>query len=118
MEITEVRVFPVNEDKLKAFVSIVIDNCFIISDMKIIQGNNGLFISMPSKKKRNGGFRDIAHPLNNETRQQLEETVFQAYRDKVSIDEEGEYLPNGNVSPVDSDDLYPEVDNIEDKIVY
>ena len=118
MEITEVRVFPFNEDKLKAFVSIVIDNCFIISDMKIIQGNNGLFISMPSKKKRNGGFRDIAHPLNNETRKLLEDKVFPAYQEKVNsgeITDEGSY----NGDDHDSDDGgYQGYDDIEDKIVY
>ena len=75
MEITEVRVFPVGEDKLKAFVSIIIDDCFVVSDIKIINGNNGLFISMPSKKRKNGTFRDIAHPLNNETRRKIEEKV-------------------------------------------
>ena len=76
MDITEVRVFPVEEDKLKAFVSIIIDDCFVVSDIKIISGNSGLFISMPSKKRKNGTFRDIAHPLNNETRRKIEEKVF------------------------------------------
>jgi len=81
MEITEVRVFPVDEDKLKAFVSIIIDDCFVVSDIKIINGNNGLFISMPSKKRKNGTFRDIAHPLNNETRRQIEEKVLARYKE-------------------------------------
>src|SRR3989442_3619711 len=81
MEITEVRVFPVDEDKLKAFVSIIIDDCFVVSDIKIINGNNGLFISMPSKKRKNGTFRDIAHPLNNETRKKIEEKVLARYRE-------------------------------------
>ena len=63
MEITQVRVFPVEEEKLKAFVSVIFDDCFVVSDIKIIQGNSGLFISMPSKKRKNGTFRDIAHPL-------------------------------------------------------
>ena len=54
MDITDVRVFPVNEEKLKAFVSIILDDCFVISDIKIINGNNGLFLSMPSKKRKNG----------------------------------------------------------------
>jgi stage V sporulation protein G len=84
MEITEVRVFPVDEDKLKAFVSIVIDDCFVISDIKIINGNNGLFISMPSKKRKNGTFRDIAHPLNNETRKKIEEKVLGRYREVLA----------------------------------
>ena len=92
MEITQVRVFPVEEDKLKAFVSIIIDDCFVVSDIKIIQGNNGLFISMPSKKRKNGTFRDIAHPLNNETRQRLEEQIIGEYRDMVTNDLTGATL--------------------------
>jgi stage V sporulation protein G len=81
MEITDVRVFPVDEEKLKAFVSIIIDDCFVISDIKIISGTNGLFISMPSKKRKNGTFRDIAHPLNNETRKRIEERILARYRE-------------------------------------
>ena len=84
MEITDVRVFPVDEDKLKAFVSIIIDDCFVVSDIKIISGNNGLFISMPSKKRKNGTFRDIAHPLNNETRKRIEERVLARYREVLA----------------------------------
>jgi stage V sporulation protein G len=84
MEITDVRVFPVDEDKLKAFVSIILDDCFVVSDIKIISGNNGLFISMPSKKRKNGTFRDIAHPLNNETRKKIEEKVLARYREVLA----------------------------------
>jgi len=80
MEVTQVRVFPVEEDKLKAFVSIIIDDCFVVSDIKIIEGAHGLFVSMPSKKRRNGTFRDIAHPLNNETRRMMEERIIEEYR--------------------------------------
>src|SRR5215510_1271436 len=72
MEITQVKVFPVHEEKLKAYVSIVLDECFLVSDLKVIQGPNGLFISMPSKRKKNGEFKDIAHPLNRETRERME----------------------------------------------
>jgi len=84
MEITQVRVFPIEEEKLKAFVSIIFDDCFVVSDIKIIQGAAGLFISMPSKKRRNGTFRDIAHPLNNETRQRIEEQIISQYREVVA----------------------------------
>jgi stage V sporulation protein G len=79
MEITEVRVFPVDEDKLKAFASIVIDDAFVVSDIKIIDGKKGRFLSMPSTKRRNGTFRDIAHPLNNETRRLIESKIFGRY---------------------------------------
>lgn len=83
MDITQVRIFPVEEDKLKAFVSVIFDECFVVSDIKIIQGVNGLFVSMPSKKRKNGTFRDIAHPLNNETRRRIEEKVLHRYQELV-----------------------------------
>ena len=83
MEITEVRVFPVDDEKLKAFVSIILDSCFVISDIKIINGPNGLFVSMPSKKRKDGTFRDIAHPLNSDTRRSMEETILARYREDV-----------------------------------
>src|ERR1700688_2050664 len=79
MEITEVKVFPIQEEKLKAFVSIVFDQCFMVNDIKIIQGRDGLFISMPSRKKKNGEFKDVAHPLNNETRRMIEDKVLGEY---------------------------------------
>lgn len=79
MEITEVKVFPIQEEKLKAFVSIVFDHCFMVNDIKIIQGRDGLFISMPSRKKKNGEFKDVAHPLNNETRRMIEDKVLAEY---------------------------------------
>ena len=79
MEITEVKVFPIQEEKLKAFVSIVFDHCFMVNDIKIIQGRDGLFISMPSRKKKNGEFKDVAHPLNNETRRMIEGKVLTEY---------------------------------------
>jgi len=79
VEITDVRVFPVGDEKLKAFASIVLDACFMVNDIKVIRGKDGLFISMPSRRKRNGEFKDVAHPLNQETRRRLEEAVIAAY---------------------------------------
>jgi len=79
MNITQVKVFAVNEEKLKAYVSIVFDGCFLVSDLKVIQGPAGLFISMPSKRKKNGEFKDIAHPLNRETREMLEKRILEEY---------------------------------------
>lgn len=80
MDITQVKIFRVDEEKLKAFVSVIFDECFVVSDIKIIHGSNGLFVSMPSKKRKNGTFRDIAHPLNNETRRRIEEKVLHQYQ--------------------------------------
>lgn len=79
MEITEVKVFPIGEEKLKAFVSVVFDRCFMVNDIKIIQGRDGLFISMPSRKKKNGEFKDVAHPLNNDTRRLIENEILGEY---------------------------------------
>jgi len=83
MKITEVKVFPVNEDRLKAYVSITIENSFVVRDLKIIQGTSGLFVAMPSKKRKDGQFRDIAHPLNQETRTMIEDMVFEAYEKEL-----------------------------------
>jgi stage V sporulation protein G len=83
MEITDVKVIPVDDEKLKAFVSIVFDQCFVVTDIKIINGPKGLFVSMPSKKRKDGTFKDIAHPLNNQMRQYLEEKVLGVYKQQV-----------------------------------
>ena len=87
MRITEVRVFPVDEDKLRAFASIVIDDAFVVSDIKIIEGRHGRFLSMPSTKRKNGTFRDIAHPLNKETRELIEQRIFARYDQIQSSDD-------------------------------
>ena len=79
MEITEVKVFPVNEEKLKAYVTIVLDECFVVRDLKIINGSTGLFVAMPSKKRADGSYKDIAHPLDKGTRVMMEKRVLEAY---------------------------------------
>lgn len=88
MKITEVSIFPVNEERLKAYVTITIDDCFVIRDLKIIKGHSGLFVAMPSKKRKDGQFKDIAHPLNQETRDHIETSVFDAYEAEVRKMEE------------------------------
>jgi stage V sporulation protein G len=98
MQITEVRVFPVNDEKLKAFVTITFDDSFVVRDLKIISGNNGLFVAMPSKKRKDGSFRDTAHPLNNETRKMIEDKVLAAYREELA----------NNVQPSDNSDIQVE----------
>ncbi len=80
MEITEIRVFPMNEEKLKAYATITFDNCFVVRDLKVISGNTGLFVAMPSKKRKDGTFKDIAHPLNNDFRAKIEKVVLDAYQ--------------------------------------
>ena len=92
MKITEVKVFPVKEDRLKAYVSITFDNSFVVRDLKVIQGTNGLFVAMPSKNRKDGQFRDIAHPLNQETREMIENAVFDAFEKELKS--MGESLTN------------------------
>ena len=79
MDITEVKVFPVDEEKLKAYITIVLDNCFVVRDLKIISGTTGLFVAMPSKRRKDGAFKDIAHPLNQGTRTVMEKKILEAY---------------------------------------
>lgn len=84
MEITEIRLTLRNEEKLKAFANVTFDNAFVIRGMKIINGNKGFFLSMPSKRRPDGTYQDIAHPVNGETRRMLEEKVLEAYEREVS----------------------------------
>jgi stage V sporulation protein G len=79
MEITEVRIFPVDEDKLRAYVTITLDHCFVVRGLKVIQGTAGLFVAMPAKRRKDGTFKDIAHPLNTETRERMERTILSEY---------------------------------------
>src|SRR5947209_5509524 len=79
MEITDVQIFIANEDKLKAYATITLDGCFVVRDLKVIQGLSGLFVAMLAKKRKDGTFRDIAHPLNQEMRERLEQSVLEAF---------------------------------------
>ncbi len=80
MEVTDVRVRKINgEGKLRAIVSITLDDVFVVHDIKVIDGDTGLFIAMPSKKAADGMFRDIAHPINSETREYLKKMIIEAY---------------------------------------
>lgn len=80
MKITEVKVYLTKEDgRLKAYATIVFDNDFIIRDLKVIEGDKGLFVSMPSRRRRDGTFRDIVHPLNSDTRKRIEDSVIAEY---------------------------------------
>ena len=89
MEITEVRITPRNDDgRLKAFANITFDDCFVVRGLKIITGNEGLFVSMPSRKRGDGTYQDIAHPIDNDMRSAIEEAILDAY--EQSFDEEDE----------------------------
>lgn len=88
MNITDIRVRKIEkEGKMKAVASITIDNVFVVHDIKIIDGEKGLFIAMPSKKANDGEFRDIAHPIDSETRESLQNMILEAYN-KLPLDAE------------------------------
>lgn len=82
MNITEVRIRLVKKDegKLKAVASVTIDNCFVVHDVKVIEGTEDYFIAMPSKKTPDGEFKDIVHPLNTETREQLKKIILDEFK--------------------------------------
>ncbi len=86
MNISDVRIrLAQREDsKLKAVASITIDDCFVVHDIKIIEGTDSLFIAMPSRKTNDGEYKDIAHPLNTETREQLKELILAAYQAELN----------------------------------
>ncbi|NCN26446.1 septation regulator SpoVG [bacterium] len=89
MEITDVQVFVVNEEKLKAYVTVTLDDCFLIRDLKVINGHSGLFVAMPAKKRKDGVFRDIAHPLNQQMRERLEERILEAFKEAMDNHQAG-----------------------------
>lgn len=85
MKITSVNVRKIEKEdsRMKGIASVLIDDCFAIHDLKIIEGDNGLFVAMPSRKTATGGYRDIAHPINPETRKLFEETILEAYKNEA-----------------------------------
>jgi stage V sporulation protein G len=82
MEITEIRVHLRSEDKLKAFVTVTFDHCFVVRNMKVVEGNKGLILCMPSRKLSNGEYKDVAHPICADFRKLLEDRVFSAYQEE------------------------------------
>ena len=89
MEITDVRVRKITkEGKMKAIVSITLDDEFVIHDIKVIEGEKGLFIAMPSKKATDGEYRDIAHPINSSTRENLQRVILESYEKALEEPEE------------------------------
>ena len=89
MNITDVRVRKISSDgKLKAVASITLDNEFVVHDIKIIEGDKGPFIAMPSRKMSEDDFRDIAHPIKPDTREYIQECILKAYREYMGVDRE------------------------------
>ena len=87
-----------NEGNLKAFCSVVFDDVFIVHSVKVIQGKEALFVAMPSRETKDGGFRDTAHPIDNEFRLQMEETILAEYRAVVERAGDGSEIPTEDVT--------------------
>lgn len=88
MQITDVRIRKVEkEGKMKAVVSITIDEEFVVHDIKVIEGDKGLFIAMPSRKAADGEYRDIAHPINSDTRKRIQTLILQKYQETMAAEE-------------------------------
>lgn len=84
MKITDVRIRKIaTEGKMKAIVSVTFDNEFVVHDIKVIEGQNGLFIAMPSRKTPDGEFKDIAHPINTDTREKIQNSILKAYEEAM-----------------------------------
>jgi len=90
MEITEININVRSEEKLKAFVNITFDDVFVVRGLKVIQGNSGLFVCMPSRKMPDGAYKDIAHPIRNEFRQQLEQMILEEYNRLLESEDSAE----------------------------
>lgn len=103
MEITEITISLRDEEKLKAFVNVTFDDEFVVRGMKVIKGNSGYFISMPSRKMKDGKYRDIAHPIRNDFRQKIEKEILSEYR-KTLEEKGGEF----------QEDIEGDSENIED----
>ena len=88
MQITDVRIRKVEkEGKMKAVVSITIDEEFVVHDIKNIEGEKGLFIAMPSRKAADGEYRDIAHPINSDTRDRIQKLILEKYQETMAVEE-------------------------------
>ncbi len=99
MKITEVRVSLCNEERLKAFANITFDDEFVVRGLKVIKGHNGFFVSMPSRRRSDGSYQDIAHPINNQMRATLEEAVLAAYEEELGKSGEESGQPEDSSQP-------------------
>ena len=88
MEITDIRIRKVEADgKLKAYVTVTFDDCFVVHNVKIIEGKNGTFIAMPSRKTKTGEYKDVAHPINSDFRQALQDKILEAFEKNTEATE-------------------------------
>jgi stage V sporulation protein G len=112
VEITEVRITLRDEEKLKAFANVTFDDAFVVRGLKVINGNNGYFVSMPSRKRPDGTYQDIAHPINNEMRDKLERVVLSEYEkalnEETSLQSLSETAPKEEESEEISEEITDE----------
>lgn len=92
MEITDIRIRKVEaEGKLKAYVTVTFDDSFVVHNVKVIEGDSGVFIAMPSRKTRKGEFKDVAHPINTEFRNEMQEKILDAFNNSENFDDSDDY---------------------------
>ena len=95
MQITDIRIRKVSsEGKLKAYVTVTFDNCFVVHNVKVIEGKTGVFIAMPSRKTKTGDYKDVAHPINSDFRSELQQKILNAYETMGDDVETTEAEPN------------------------
>ncbi|MFP4613618.1 MAG: septation regulator SpoVG [Spirochaetaceae bacterium] len=102
MEITDIRVRRVNaEGKLKAYVTVTFDDCFVVHNVKVIEGKSGIFIAMPSRKTKTGEYKDVAHPINSDFRAVLQDRILHAYEQAGETESSGVGLDNDDADATD-----------------
>jgi len=111
VEITDVRLRKIEtEGKLRAYVSITFDDSFVVHDLRVIDGNKGMFVAMPSKRLPNGDHKDIAHPINTEIREKIQNAVLDVYNREL------EEAPQPKVEPKVEEKEEPKVEEKEEKV--
>ena len=97
MDITDIRIRRVSADgKLKAYVTVTFDDCFVVHNVKVIEGKNGAFIAMPSRKTKTGEYKDVAHPINSGFRGMLQDRILEAYEQAAPAEEGGHEMEDGD----------------------
>lgn len=114
MQVTDVRIRKITtEGKMKAIVSVTFDDEFVVHDIKIIEGQNGLFIAMPSRKMGEGDFRDIAHPINSETRNKIQSAIFVQYEKMNELERAAAEAERAEAEEAEAEEL--EAEEMEDE---
>ena len=117
MQVTDVRIRKITtEGKMKAIVSVTFDDEFVVHDIKIIEGQNGLFIAMPSRKMGEGDFRDIAHPINSETRNKIQNAIFAQYEKRNELERAAAEAERAEAEEIEAEEIEIEGVEIEEEV--